>query len=120
MELEIERGLSERSATGEKHPNTSNELPSKNSIPQKSDLSTPFEKQYGLADDDADETLNENGEVKDEYFAAAVGEYVKRYAREFDKNIDHKIILQNNKKLSPHHTARAFYQQIFKFRIFPS
>ena len=44
IELEIERGLSERSATGEKHPNTSSELPSKNSIPQKQDLSTDFAK----------------------------------------------------------------------------
>ncbi len=52
IELELERGLSERSATGEKHPNTSSELPSKNSIPQKTDLSTPSVKKYDLADDD--------------------------------------------------------------------
>ncbi len=64
----------------------SNEHPQKrsslnNSIPQNSDLSTPSEKKYDLADDDAaeektekkaDETLNENGEVLDEFFAAAV------------------------------------------------
>ena len=48
IELEIERGLSERSATQEKHPNTSSELPSKNSIPQKTDLSTDSEKKYAL------------------------------------------------------------------------
>ncbi len=34
IELQIIRGPNERSATREKHPNTSNELPSNDTIPQ--------------------------------------------------------------------------------------
>ncbi len=88
IELEIERELSGRSATREKHPNTSNELLSKNSIHQNEPVvNTSEEKNIDKADladtkadlsdkpkkaDKVSELLNEQGEVKDEFFEAAV------------------------------------------------
>lgn len=82
-------------------------LASTNSIPQKSDLSTPAVKKYDLADDGkktakkTDEVLNENGEVKDEYFAAAVrrmyedeAKQAKKTAEAYKEKIDIQSAIQ--------------------------
>lgn len=98
---------------------------STNSIPQKSDLSTPFEKKYDLADDVAeekadekaekkpDDTLNENGEVKDEYFAAAVQRSMEAQLKATQNTVD--AYKEGNKTLNEKLSAeRKRYSNLLK------
>ncbi len=89
FEIEIVRGQPERSATQEKHPNTSNEPPSNNSIAQNSEMSTSSgEKSFRSSKKPAKEGYDiKQQEAKNDVKAAeaaidsAVGEDSNKYAK---------------------------------------